>query len=104
MWMGSLSLSAWISIASVALIHSSSVLVPSNTKGTAITALCKHLGVDLSEVVAFGDGENDAEMLEAVGLGVAMKNARPKAKGTPTRSPPISTTRTVAKHLEALDM
>ena len=54
-------------------------LMPNNTKGTAIEALCKHLGIDLSEVVAFGDGENDAEMLEAVGKGVAMKNARPKA-------------------------
>ena len=55
-------------------------LMPNNNKGTAIEALCKHLGIGLSEVVAFGDGENDAEMLEAVGKGVAMKNARPKAK------------------------
>ena len=55
-------------------------LMPGNTKGTAITSLCKHMGIDLSEVVAFGDGENDAEMLEAVGMGVAMANGRPKAK------------------------
>ena len=78
-------------------------LMPGNTKGTAITALCKHLGVDLSEVVAFGDGENDAEMLEAVGLGVAMKNARPKAKEHANEvTSYINDEDGVAKHLEAL--
>lgn len=78
-------------------------LMPGNTKGTAITALCKHLGVDLSEVVAFGDGENDAEMLEAVGLGVAMKNARPKAKEHANEeTSSINDEDGVAKHLEAL--
>ncbi len=78
-------------------------LMPGNTKGTAITTLCKHLGVDLSEVVAFGDGENDAEMLEAVGLGVAMKNARPKAKEHANEvTSYINDEDGVARHLETL--
>ena len=78
-------------------------LMPGNTKGTAITALCKPRGVDLSEVVAFGDGENDAEMLEPVGLGVAMKNARPKAKEHANEvTSYINDEDGVAKHLEAL--
>jgi len=34
----------------------------------------------MREVLAFGDGNNDAEMLSAVGVGVAMANARPAAK------------------------
>ena len=78
-------------------------LMPGNTKGTAITALCQHLGVSLSEVVAFGDGENDAEMLEAVGLGVAMKNARPKAKESAHEITSYTNDDDgVARHLEVL--
>ena len=34
-----------------------------------------HLGLDLSEVVAFGDDYNDLEMLQEAGCGVAMANA-----------------------------
>ena len=49
-------------------------------KARALERLCESLGVPLSAVVAFGDGNNDAEMLGAVGLGVAMANARPLAK------------------------
>ncbi|WP_418290552.1 HAD family hydrolase, partial [Massilicoli timonensis] len=32
------------------------------------------------EALAFGDGENDIEMLEAVGTGVAMGNAKDNVK------------------------
>ena len=35
----------------------------------------KRQGIDQSETMAFGDGENDMEMLEFVQLGVAMGNA-----------------------------
>ena len=49
-------------------------------KATALHKLCDVLGVGMSSVVAFGDGNNDAEMLAAVGLGCAMANARPAAK------------------------
>lgn len=37
-------------------------------------------GIDRSEIMAFGDGENDADMLEFAGIGVAMGNAAEKAK------------------------
>lgn len=33
------------------------------------------LGLKKEEVLALGDGENDAEMMENAGIGVAMKNA-----------------------------
>ncbi len=42
--------------------------------------MCAHLGVDLAQVVAFGDGENDTEMLQYAGIGVAMQNAKQQAK------------------------
>lgn len=37
-------------------------------------------GLDRSEIMAFGDGENDCEMLRYVGIGVAMGNAVASAK------------------------
>ena len=49
--------------------------MPGCSKGTALQWLCQHLGVDPSQVVAFGDGENDKEMLEFAGLGLAVANA-----------------------------
>ena len=50
------------------------------TKATGIRALSKSLGVKMSEVMAFGDFDNDAEMLSAVGLGIAVENASARAK------------------------
>lgn len=51
-------------------------LVPSQaTKSSAIKTLCKHVNCTIHDVMAIGDGENDADMLASVGLGVAMGNA-----------------------------
>lgn len=55
-------------------------LPPQASKGAGLKAVCDHLGVDLASVVAFGDGDNDKEMLEMAGMGVAMSNAKPLAK------------------------
>lgn len=44
-------------------------------KVSAIREVTKHLGIDISEVAAFGDDYNDIEMIKAVGMGVAMGNA-----------------------------
>ncbi|MFN6122195.1 MAG: HAD-IIB family hydrolase, partial [Actinomycetes bacterium] len=44
-------------------------------KATGLRFLCELLGVDASEVVAFGDEYNDHEMLVWAGHGVAMANA-----------------------------
>lgn len=49
-------------------------------KGYALEVLCQKLGIDASEVVAFGDSGNDATMLEWAGRSYAMKNANEKAK------------------------
>ena|GEM_PF-4705188 len=45
------------------------------TKASGVGILCAHLGIPMSEVMAVGDGENDLEMLLAVGHPVAMGNA-----------------------------
>ncbi len=49
-------------------------------KGVALDALACHLGLAREEVMAMGDGDNDAPMLRAAGLGVAVANASPLTK------------------------
>ena len=44
-------------------------------KGGAMLALGKMLGIRQEETMAFGDSENDLEMIETVHLGVAMGNS-----------------------------
>ena len=44
-------------------------------KAKALEGLCSELGIDSSEVMAFGDADNDLGMLEFAGYGTAMKNA-----------------------------
>jgi len=50
------------------------------TKGNAVEKLCSNLDIDPKNVIAFGDGDNDKEMLQVVGFSVAVKNARPILK------------------------
>lgn len=45
------------------------------SKGTALSALARSLGLDRSEIACVGDGENDLSMFAAAGLRFAMVNA-----------------------------
>jgi Cof subfamily protein (haloacid dehalogenase superfamily) len=56
------------------------VLPPGASKGDGLRRLLAHLQVRPEEVLAIGDGENDIEMLQMAGIGVAMGNAMPSAK------------------------
>lgn len=56
------------------------VVGPETNKATGVRALADHLGIEMAHVAAFGDNINDAEVLGAVGLGVAMGNATPSAR------------------------
>jgi hypothetical protein len=46
-------------------------------KGTGLRGLCRSLGVDLGEAMAFGDNWNDVPMLEAAGTPWLMASAVP---------------------------
>ncbi|EMY4795768.1 Cof-type HAD-IIB family hydrolase [Bacillus pacificus] len=50
------------------------------SKLTAIQKVLEHLNICKSEAVAFGDGGNDIEMLQYVGLGIAMGNGGEELK------------------------
>ncbi len=68
----------------VDILHTSTSLVEVMPKGvtkvTGIRKLAVSMGILMDEIMAFGDFNNDAEMLAAVGLGIAVKNASPRAK------------------------
>lgn len=44
-------------------------------KGSAIRLVCRHLGMEPGDAVAFGDSMNDSEMIRCAGTGIAMGNA-----------------------------
>ena len=47
-------------------------------KALGIQKVLEHYGLDKADTMAFGDGDNDLDMFEAVGLSVAMGNAVPQ--------------------------
>jgi len=50
------------------------------SEGRALKALCAHLGVNLDDVAAIGDGANDVSLLEVAGLAIAMQSAPAELK------------------------
>lgn len=51
---------------------------PGVTKASALMALCRELGVDPGQAMAFGDMPNDRAMLRCVGHPVVMANGHPE--------------------------
>jgi hypothetical protein len=49
-------------------------------KGVGLIEIGKMLGIAVEEFAAFGDAENDVEMLETAGVGIAVANADQKAQ------------------------
>src|SRR5690625_2352765 len=57
--------------------HCYDVIQKKVNKGKAVQEIIQHLKTEKQKTIAFGDGMNDKEMLEAVGEGFAMGNAHP---------------------------
>ena len=49
-------------------------------KGVAIGKLAQQLGFDVEDVIVFGDGDNDIEMVQYAGVGVVMENGLDELK------------------------
>lgn len=56
------------------------IIPASGGKGRGIQEILNYYGLDSSQALAFGDGNNDIEMFQAVGTGVAMANASERLK------------------------
>lgn len=56
------------------------VLQEDISKSLAIKKTLEYFNIDKTEAAAFGDGENDIDMLEIAGLGIAMGNGNDKVK------------------------
>ena len=69
-------------------------------KGSALQYFLRYFDAKPSELIAFGDGMNDKEMLELAGYSYAMENAEPALKKIAKYEAPSNNTDGV---LEVLD-
>lgn len=52
------------------------IIYPNSHKGVGIQVLQEYFGLQKEEMAAFGDNDNDIEMLETVGFPIAMKSGK----------------------------
>jgi Cof subfamily protein (haloacid dehalogenase superfamily) len=71
------------------------------TKGSGLDFLADRLGFTAAQTVAFGDGENDIELVEWAGYGVAVENAHERVKAVADWICPSARDEGVAQVLEA---
>ncbi len=86
---------------SKSLPHFLELANPEVTKGTGLAFLAARLGFAAEETVAFGDGENDVELLEWAGYAVAVENAHDRVKAISDFVCPPVTEEGVAQVIEA---
>jgi Cof subfamily protein (haloacid dehalogenase superfamily) len=72
------------------------------SKGSGIAFVAQLLGIELDKVIAFGDGENDVELLAEVGLAVAVEGAHPRLQAIAQRTCPGPHDEGVAGVIEAV--
>ena len=73
------------------------------TKGAGLDFLADHVGFTREETIAFGDGENDVELVEWAGFGIAVENAHERVKAVADWICPSAEDEGVAQVLESLD-
>jgi len=71
-------------------------------KANAAAEISRITGIDMARTLAFGDGENDAELLAKVGLGVAMANGDPRAVAAAKMTAPPNNEDGLAQVIEGL--
>jgi Cof subfamily protein (haloacid dehalogenase superfamily) len=75
---------------------------PAVTKASGMAFLAEHLGFSAAETVAFGDGENDVELLRWSGYAVAVANSHERVLAVADLVCPPVTEEGVAQVIEAL--
>jgi hypothetical protein len=74
---------------------------PEVTKASGLGFVAEHLGLSSERTVAFGDGENDVELLEWAAYGVAVRNAHERVLAIADSVCPPADEEGVAQVLEA---
>jgi len=74
---------------------------PDVSKGTGLQFVADRLGFTREETIAFGDGENDLELIDWAGYSVAVENAHPVVKARADLIAPSAEEEGVAQVLEA---
>jgi Cof subfamily protein (haloacid dehalogenase superfamily) len=74
---------------------------PEVTKATGLSFLAEHLGFSAARTVSFGDGENDVELVDWAGYGVAVANAHERVLAVADWVCPPASEEGVAQVLEA---
>jgi 5-amino-6-(5-phospho-D-ribitylamino)uracil phosphatase len=72
------------------------------SKGSGLEFLAERLGFSPERTIAFGDGENDVELVEWAGYGIAVENAHERVKAVADWVCPSAADEGVAQVLEAL--
>jgi Cof subfamily protein (haloacid dehalogenase superfamily) len=72
------------------------------SKASGVAYLARRLGFSPAQTVAFGDGENDIELLGWAGYGIAVANAQEEAKAVADWVCPAAADEGVARVIEAL--
>jgi Cof subfamily protein (haloacid dehalogenase superfamily) len=75
---------------------------PEVSKGSGLAFVAQRLGFDAAGTIAFGDGENDVELLEWAGYGIAVADAHPRLQALADWTCPGPSEAGVAAVLEAL--
>ncbi len=69
-------------------------------KAVGLKALLDHFGDDFSNLMTFGDADNDLEMIEAAAQGIVMENGLPNVKAVATAITDTNDNDGVAKYCE----
>ena len=75
---------------------------PGVTKAAGLEFLAGRMGFTREQTIAFGDGENDVELVDWAGYGVAVENAHDRVKAVADWECPPAAEEGVAQVLEAL--
>jgi len=74
---------------------------PDVSKGSGLQFVAERLGFTREQTIAFGDGENDLELIDWAGYSVAVENAHPVVKARADFTCPAVEEEGVAQVLEA---
>ena len=75
---------------------------PDVTKAAGLAFVAEHLGFDRARTIGIGDGENDVELVEWAGYGIAVANAHERVKEAADFVCPPADEEGVAQVIEAL--